>query len=128
MPKNGNHTSSPGEGKDIGMRKFTRFSFVLLTFLVWQPLVLLAIFWLKIPLEIPTNFDFFGGITGYGEKTQLLILAAISLMIYVEHLLFVGLVPRKADTKGLISMRFSAVSDPSDVSRARSIIIGALTG
>ncbi|NTU89464.1 MAG: hypothetical protein HGA54_06105, partial [Actinobacteria bacterium] len=46
----------------------------------------------------------------------------------VEHLLFVGLVPRKADTKGLISMRFSAVSDPSDVSRARSIIIGALTG
>lgn len=127
MAKKTDSLSEHVGGKDVDMRKLLRYSFILLTFLVWQPLVLLGIFWQVIPAEIPTSFDILGHITGYGDKSALLVLAAISAFIYIEHLVLSNTLPKKTSEKSFLPLKLHAVSNPADVSRARSIILRALT-
>ncbi|MGL4282453.1 DUF1648 domain-containing protein [Eubacterium aggregans] len=118
---------STSQGQGIHFGRQLRISYTLLTILVWQAVIIIAIMWPTIPETIPTQFALSGAITGYGSKTTLILLCGISIAIYAMHLILINIIPKKSGPRHFFAYRLSASAKTDDITRGREIIIGLVT-
>ncbi len=118
---------STSQGQGIHFGRQLRISYTLLTILVWQAVIIIAIMWPTIPETIPTQFALSGAITGYGSKTTLILLCGISIALYAMHLILINTIPKKAGPRHFFGYRLSASAKTDDITRGREIIIGLVT-